>query len=428
MLRRSLTFGLILVWMSSTATSIAMPAFLGYTTLAIRIDVLYLLSGFLYLTLNALIVVFSTLFLRRFEFRYAEWYIIPLGFTLTLYGSSLYVVFCFLRYVHVELFMWLSFAIGISLASMGMYAFARIVYERRPIRASLLRKTFIVTTIILILVTSYSTVTLALRVHIHTMNLNSFSVAVHLVNFLVSVGFFTILSLPKVHTPLLSKSLDLFACGIVSFGLFGLTDVSYMLSMDVGSKILSQALGVIAPSMVLASIILTLRVETEILDVCSFSSSRGVLLELNPTGNWLEEVVNSIKREREDRLLVLITRPASILASYTKSDVIALTDSSFTYPQSAGASIYRVSPEATYIVNFVDKIKREVKKPVCLVFDNLTDVIVTLGVKEGYKVARDVLGVLDSQDVAIFIVFPKAHSESEITLIRTLFAQRIEVT
>lgn len=428
MLRRSLTFSLILVWMSSTATTIAIPAFLGHTPLATRIDVIHILSGFIHLTLNALIVVLSTLFLRRFEFRYAEWYVIPLGFTLTLYGSSLYVVFCFLRYFHVELFMWLSFIIGTSLASIGMYAFAHTVYERKPVKIGLLRRTFVITTTILILITSYSTITLALRMYMHSMNVDAFSVTIHLVSFLTSVGLFTILSLPKVHTPLLSKPLDLFACGIVSFGLFSLTDISYVLSMDVGSKILSQALGVIAPSMILASIILTLRVETEILDLCSFSSARGVLLELNPTGNWLEETVNNVKREREDRLLVLITRPASILASYMKSDVIALTDSSYTYPHSNGSGIYRVSPEATYVVNFVDKIKREIKKPICLVFDSLTDVIATLGVKEGYKVARDVLGVLSAQDVAIFIVFPKAHSENEITLIRTLFAQRIEVT
>ncbi|MHC1628127.1 MAG: hypothetical protein ACXQTI_04780, partial [Candidatus Nezhaarchaeales archaeon] len=241
------------------------------------------------------------------------------------------------------------------------------------------------------------------------------------------IFFFSLFSSSRVYSFVLSISLESFACSIVMFGLFSLTDMFYYLTSDFGLKLLSQAFSIIAPLMLLTSIFLVSKFEVEILDVYGVKAVQSVLFEADPLSAWPGEVLNNIRRHCRGRFLVLITRPASILASQVKSDIIALTDPSSTYPQHLGGGIYKISPEATHILNFISRIKKEHLKPMCLIFDSLTDIIATLGVKEGYRIARDILSLLGADDVAIFVLFPKAHNESEVALMRTLFAQRVEI-
>jgi len=404
--------------------------YLKYIPLMGEIDLSCLLSSFLYLVLNAVVVVMSTLLLRRFEFKFSMWYLIPLGCMLILYSSSLYVIDCFLSYnLLLELFLWISLLIGIALTCIGIYLFARSIRFKDMVYARLVkRRVFIISCVVIGVIIVYSLVRVASDLEVQLENLNVLNVIMPTLSFALSMVFFVLLSSSRVYSLALSIPLESFACSIAMFGLFSLTDMFHYLTSDLGLKFLSQAFSIIAPLMLLTGIFLMSKFEVEILDAYGVKAVQSILFEADPLSAWPSEILNNIRRHCRGRFLVLVTRPASILASEVKSDIIALTDPSSTYPQHLGGGVYKISPEATHILNFVSRVKKEHLKPMCLIFDSLTDVIATLGVKESYRIARDILSLLGADDVAIFVLFPRAHDESEVALMRTLFAQRVEVT
>ena len=210
-------------------------------------------------------------------------------------------------------------------------------------------------------------------------------------------------------------------------GLFGLLELLASSLMDFGLKFLSILLSVIAPLFVLISVMTMSKFEVELLSVGRIRVAQSILLEADPLSAWPVEVISNVRRYCKGRSVVLMTRPASVLVAQVKSDVSAFTDPSATYPQQVSGGVYKIPPETSHILNFISKVREESSKPLCLVFDSLTDVIATLGVREGYRIARDILAILSADDVAIFIIFPKAHSESEVSLMRTLFTHRLEV-
>jgi len=427
MLTRTALFSFTLIWMSSTAACIAVMTYLGHMPLMSVIDVSNLSSSFLHLILNAVVVVMSTLLLKRFEFKFSTWYLIPLGYMLILYSSSLYVINCFLSYSFLAwLFLWLSLLIGIVMAYTGMHFFAKSIKLKETLHVGLAkRKIFIISCFVVGVTIVYFLAKMTTKFEVQTNIMDMLSIVVPSLSFASSI-FLSLLSL-RIYSLVLSAPLEFFTGGMLMFGLFSLASMLYRLTSDLGLKLLSQAFSIVAPLMMLTSIFLVSKFEAEILDAYGVKPTQSILFEVDPLSAWPSEVLNNIKRHCKGRFLVLVTRPASILASQVRSDVIALTDSSSTYPQHLGGGVYKISPEATYILNFINRVKKEYSRPMCLILDSLTDIIATLGVKEGYRIARDILSLLGPDDVAIFVLFPKAHDESEVALMRTLFAQRVEI-
>ena len=429
MLSRALTFSFTLIWVSATAACIAVMSYLGFMPSTNIIDLALLFSSFAFLILNAVVVILSTLLLKRFEFKFRSWYLIPLGYMVILYGSSLYVIKAFLaNTMLLNIFMWVSMVLGVFMISFGMYFFARDIKSKESIRIKLAqRKIFIATCIVIAVLVVYTVSWILTSIkEIQVSHSDYVGGILACFVFIMSIAFFALLSSPKVHSLMISTILELYSCGVAMLGLFSLANMSYIFVKDIGFKFLSQTLGIIAPSLFLVSILLMSKFEIDILDVYGIKGVHSILLEADPLSAWPREVFNNVKRYCKDKFLVLITRPASVLTSQIKCDIIALTDPSATYPQHLGGGVYRISPEATHILNFIARVKKEYMKPMCLVFDSLTDIIATLGVREGYRIARDMLSLLGPDDVAIFVLFPKAHGESEVALMRTLFVQRLE--
>ncbi|MEM2025463.1 MAG: hypothetical protein QXW94_04150 [Desulfurococcaceae archaeon] len=237
----------------------------------------------------------------------------------------------------------------------------------------------------------------------------------------ISALLSALLSSGRVFSSTTAAPLHSCSFGLAMFGMYSLTHALHAATRDASLKALSQGLSVAAPSLLLVGLVLLSRHEVELLMPQRPKGVLSILFEADPLAMWPQELATYVSRRCKSMHTLLVTRPASTLAPHVRCSVIALMDPSSTYPQRLGEATYRVSPEPTHIVGLINRIKNEGAKPLCLVFDSLTDIIAMSGIKEGYRTARDVLSVLEPDDVAIFVMFPRTHKEDEVTVIRTLF-------
>lgn len=65
-------------------------------------------------------------------------------------------------------------------------------------------------------------------------------------------------------------------------------------------------------------------------------------------------------------------------------------------------------------------------KPLALIYDNISDRILTSGFKNTYNFLRNTLELLSKSEItALFLINPKFHPENETTIIRALFSQQV---
>lgn len=82
-------------------------------------------------------------------------------------------------------------------------------------------------------------------------------------------------------------------------------------------------------------------------------------------------------------------------------------------------------------IPFTDKIlspilKKHVEKSLAIVYDNLTELIISMGFQPAYNFTRKILELLaDYKSTSLFLFNPKAHSPNEANSIRNLFGDRI---
>ena len=289
MLSRALTFSFALIWISATAACIAVMSYLGFMPTTTIIDLALLFSSFACLILNAVIVILSTLLLKRFEFKFRSWYLIPLGYMVILYGSSLYVIRVFLtNTMLIDIFTWMSMILGVFMIGFGMYFFAKDVKPKENIRIKLTqRRIFITTCIVIIVLVSYTVFQMSFPVEKPGIIYGDYISSIPMCSlFIVSIAFFALLSSPKVYSLVLSTALELYSCGMAMLALFGLSNMFYTYMKSLGFKFLSQALGIIAPSLFLVSILLVSKLEINILDVYGIRGVHSILLEADPLSAW----------------------------------------------------------------------------------------------------------------------------------------------
>jgi len=73
-----------------------------------------------------------------------------------------------------------------------------------------------------------------------------------------------------------------------------------------------------------------------------------------------------------------------------------------------------------------DIVEEGINKPISLVYDNLTDFLISHGYKATFGFAQNALSILSSQDItAVFILNPSAHESRDVNSLRGIFGNRL---
>jgi two-component system alkaline phosphatase synthesis response regulator PhoP len=87
-----------------------------------------------------------------------------------------------------------------------------------------------------------------------------------------------------------------------------------------------------------------------------------------------------------------------------------------------GVEVKSLSPDTM----LSDIVEEAIDRPISLVYDNLTDFLISHGYKATFGFAQNALSILSSQDItAIFILNPSAHESKDVYSLRGIFGNRL---
>jgi len=154
-----------------------------------------------------------------------------------------------------------------------------------------------------------------------------------------------------------------------------------------------------------------------------------MLLEADPSVNY-EKAVREFAEEMTagGRHVVAFTSKGSpvylLLKGIPGLKMFILSESS--YPRSSAGSSEVMVPRSDHsvLLNVMDDtVSEDPKKPLAIVFDNISALILDSGFQDSYKFLREVNEILSRGDVvSVFLVLSKAHDEKTMNLIKNLYS------
>ena len=164
---------------------------------------------------------------------------------------------------------------------------------------------------------------------------------------------------------------------------------------------------------------------------------RSILLEYMLSEAHIDKVASIIRKLIEPYdVIVLVSHKASpilrnLLNTIGKSKkcVTVLYDSRTMYPREVAKDTYASMLDPTHIISIISKLKNKYyDKNIAIVYDNLTDSIITCNFKATYLMAKDILSSLNSRDTAIFLFVKGSLNERDYNTIKSLFEIVISVS
>jgi CheY-like chemotaxis protein len=138
------------------------------------------------------------------------------------------------------------------------------------------------------------------------------------------------------------------------------------------------------------------------------TAGRKILMEFDPAAPYeraVSDFVTEFAENGDD--VVLIARPSGNIAAMAN-----------------GKSIQFVPITAQLMLSLI--LEQHAKKSIAIVYDNITDIIISDGIKVAYAFMKSALERLaDKKVTALFLINPSAHPENEASTIRSIFANQI---
>lgn len=164
-------------------------------------------------------------------------------------------------------------------------------------------------------------------------------------------------------------------------------------------------------------------------------AGKKMLLEIDPTLDYnmaLTSFVSEAKNNGES-LFIVTNRYSTLHSVFSEAANVnfLLLTSKTSYPQQiSGHETLLPASDLSVMLDANAKIqKTEVNKPINLLFDNLSDVILRCGFEKTYKFTRFLLEAISSpKTTALFVFIPTAHDPVVTSSIRGLFQNQLAYT
>ena len=158
------------------------------------------------------------------------------------------------------------------------------------------------------------------------------------------------------------------------------------------------------------------------------------LLEADPSVNY--------ERTVKDFVLEMISNKREVFAFTSKGSPVYLllkdvpgvrffVLSGNSYPKPTAGSLEVMVPRNDHsaLLSLMDEtVTAKPEKPMAMVFDNISSLILDSGFQDTYKFFRQVNEILSRVDVvSLFLVLSKAHDEKSMNLIKNLYSQHAKV-
>lgn len=159
---------------------------------------------------------------------------------------------------------------------------------------------------------------------------------------------------------------------------------------------------------------------------------RKILLEFDATTNYEEAVKEFLQEcQTHDRLPIIFTRKGSVIYSATvneKNVHFVLLTSNVSIPTQGASKSETLLPaeDISLMLNALNKMLKDKTRNMCLVYDNLSDLIFSVGFEKTYAFTKYVIEMLaGSETIALFLINPQAHDSKIVSSIRGLFTDQI---
>lgn len=161
-------------------------------------------------------------------------------------------------------------------------------------------------------------------------------------------------------------------------------------------------------------------------------SGRKYLLEVDSSASY-ERIVSDFANEliELDYPMFVFTARGSPIYNTLKSGLtrfyLLSASVSYTTVSSVPTEVLVPQNDPAVLLDAIQKtLETDPVSPIGMVFDNISDFILTLGLETSYKFLKKILEAIDSDRItALFLMTEGAHGERETNLIRSLFANQI---
>jgi len=161
---------------------------------------------------------------------------------------------------------------------------------------------------------------------------------------------------------------------------------------------------------------------------------KKMLLEIDPTSSYQKSLLGftSEAGSNNEPLFIFTNRNSTLhsaLFGVEKVNFRLLTSKTSSPRQISNKEILLPASDLSVLLDAVDRIQKGHEKPINVVFDNLSDIILRCGFEKTYRFTRLLLETISSSKTTIIFVFnPKAHDEVISSSIRGLFENQIAYT
>ncbi len=161
-------------------------------------------------------------------------------------------------------------------------------------------------------------------------------------------------------------------------------------------------------------------------------AGKKMLLEIDPTSDFQGILFNfaSEANNRGEKLFIFTSRGSPLHSKFSGSKntgFYLLASKSFTAKQGRAREALLPANDLSILLDTITKILRsKARKPINILFDNLSDTILLCGFEKTYKFIRWILEAVSSPNRTILFVFnPMAHDPKTSSSIRGLFQTRL---
>jgi hypothetical protein len=158
---------------------------------------------------------------------------------------------------------------------------------------------------------------------------------------------------------------------------------------------------------------------------------RKILLEFDPTSNYEKVVRNFIAEALSNKEpIAIFTRKGSAIHSSLSEEknvqLFCLTQQVSIPTKLSETETLLSSNDTSVMLNILDKMKSRDNEVINIVFDNLSDLVLTIGFEKTYHFMKTVAEMLASSKVtALFLVNALSHSPVVVSSLRGLFSNQI---
>jgi len=161
---------------------------------------------------------------------------------------------------------------------------------------------------------------------------------------------------------------------------------------------------------------------------------KKMLLEIDPTSNYQKSLLSfASEAEKNNEPLFIFTNKNSTLHSalfgVENVNFRLLTSKTSSPRQINNKETLLPASDLSVLLDAFDRIQKGPGKPINVVFDNLSDIILRCGFEKTYRFTRLLLETISSSKTTIILVFnPKAHDEVISSSVRGLFENQMAYT